>query len=289
MKLTVVIPTHDRADRITHSLGSVLKQERVPDEVIVVDDFADDATRLIVEEAAKNSSVPVRYLRNSENPGACGSRNQGAQLATHEWLALLDDDDSWDPTYLKVVEQTAAQYPADFYITSIAELRNGRQSKVRWSSDGIGKDNAFDQSGIMTGSNIVVSRNAYMAVDGFDPSVKVNNDWDMFYRLVAQGFLYKSIETPLVYWQHHEGVRIASETLRRAAGLEDFVRRYNHSMPVKLKVELLSVASKIRRKRAHTKRERLSIYLHYLAKVGPAAALTHAIRHRLRPNSKKAA
>ena len=82
----------------------------------------------------------------------------------------------------------------------------------------------------MTGSNFVIRREAFDRVNGFDPSVSVFNDWDLFIRLIDTGHRYRVVEEPLAEWRHHDGPRIATPTLRRAEGLGRFLDVYGSRM-----------------------------------------------------------
>ena len=88
MKISVVIPTYNRADFLPSCLQSVLNQTVRVDEIIVVDDGSTDSTSNIVKE------FDVSYLYQP-NSGVAKARNVGIQKAKNEWIAFLDSDDLW--------------------------------------------------------------------------------------------------------------------------------------------------------------------------------------------------
>lgn len=92
------MPAYNCAGTIERAIGSVLEQD-IPLELIVIDDCSPDELNMVME---KYRSDPVlRYVRNSRNLGASGSRNKGVSMARGTYVAFLDADDWWSPGKLK--------------------------------------------------------------------------------------------------------------------------------------------------------------------------------------------
>ena len=91
--LSVVIPTYNRKAILKKALDGYTQQTARDEilEILVVDDGSADGTGEMVAEFARNSPVPVRYLRH-ENSGLAATRNHGIREARGE-LVLLGDDD----------------------------------------------------------------------------------------------------------------------------------------------------------------------------------------------------
>lgn len=88
MKVSVIIPTYNRADMITAAVESVLAQPVQGLEIIVVDDGSTDDTYQVL----KPHMHRITYLR-TENQGPAGARNTGMQAACGDYIAYLDSDD----------------------------------------------------------------------------------------------------------------------------------------------------------------------------------------------------
>ncbi|MBO4908227.1 MAG: glycosyltransferase [Lachnospiraceae bacterium] len=97
-KVTVIIPTYNRAGTIEKAIKSVLDQTFEDFTLIVVDDCSSDDTEKVVANIPDERIV---YHRLSENKGAAGARNEGARLATTEFIAFQDSDDAWLPDKLE--------------------------------------------------------------------------------------------------------------------------------------------------------------------------------------------
>jgi len=95
MLFSVIIPCHNAGRWIQKALESVENQAHPAHEIIVIDDGSiDDSLARI-----KNCGVPVKLLQVSFQ-NAAAARNAGIEIATGDWIALLDADDIWYPNHL---------------------------------------------------------------------------------------------------------------------------------------------------------------------------------------------
>lgn len=93
--VTVVIPCFNDGAFINQALQSVLNQTLKPDQIIVVDDGSNTATKTILE-AIKHNDVKVVY---QSNYGVSVARNVGIDLAKTEYILTLDADDYFNGTF----------------------------------------------------------------------------------------------------------------------------------------------------------------------------------------------
>jgi len=109
-RVSIVMPTHNRAHLIGESIASALKQSLPPYEIIVVDDGSTDETPRIIAGMAD----PVTYLRQA-NAGKAAALNRGIAAARGDFLLVLDDDDLLPPGALDAhVAALEAQPEAGF-------------------------------------------------------------------------------------------------------------------------------------------------------------------------------
>lgn len=272
MTISAVLPTHRRPVLLAEALRSVLDQTRLPDEIVVVDDADDPATRACVDDFAAGAGVPVRYALNTACPGACGSRNLGAFLAAGDWIAFLDDDDRWHPAFLECLSACASA-DVPLLLSGLLRFEHGRRPVARSTEEGLTPANVLHHRSSMTGSNFLVSAELFCAVRGFDPAFTVFNDWDLFVRLVRHGARYAVVPEPLVEWRDHDGPRIATPSPRRAEGIEAFLRRYASELPPAMRRELRTTALGIRRRHAGQRWRYAALSLALAAAHGPLATL----------------
>lgn len=91
-KVSVVIPTYNRALKVQKGIRSALAQTFSDLEVIVVDDGSVDDTGKVLAETFGDR---IRYYYQT-NQGASAARNKGIAEARGEWIAFLDSDDEWE-------------------------------------------------------------------------------------------------------------------------------------------------------------------------------------------------
>jgi len=135
----------------------------------------------------------------------------------------------------------------------------------------------FDKNFGMTGSNLVIRRPAFERLGGFDPALPVFNDWDFLIRMVANGVGYAVVQDLTVEWLEHEGERISTPTLRRAAGIEAFLAKHSAAMPALNRRDLMAIALGIRRRNAGSAFSRLIL----AAKLVRLLGLREALGRRL--------
>jgi len=96
-KISVVIPTYNRAGKVQKSIESVLAQTLPDLEVIVADDGSSDGTEKALSQSYGNR---IRYFFQP-NQGVSAARNLGIQMAQGNWIAFLDSDDLWEKDKLE--------------------------------------------------------------------------------------------------------------------------------------------------------------------------------------------
>lgn len=95
-RVSVIIPTYYRNERLRGAVQSVLHQGYEPIEILVVDDSGENHARPVGEEFEA-----VTYIPMGENRGPMGARVAGVDRATGEYVQFLDDDDRLYPNKLQ--------------------------------------------------------------------------------------------------------------------------------------------------------------------------------------------
>lgn len=113
-KLSVILPTYNRAVMVHHAIQSIMDQTFDDWELIIVDDGSTDRTSAVIKPYLKDSRV--KYIVNKKNKGISYTRNRGNKLAKADWIVVQDSDDMSFPDRLQVFWDYIQEYPDTDYI-----------------------------------------------------------------------------------------------------------------------------------------------------------------------------
>jgi glycosyltransferase involved in cell wall biosynthesis len=188
LSVSVVIPAHNGEATLARALDSVLAQSHPPQEIVVVDDFSTDGTAAIA-----GSYRGTRLLTLDRRRGAAGARNAGVADAKGTWVAFLDADDEWLPSKLeKQVEALRKSPGASFVFCASHEVSAAGESlgdtyggRAVVAGDGAWK--ALLSNNFVATPTVMAPRALLLSLGGFDESLKVAEDQDMWIRLALAG------------------------------------------------------------------------------------------------------
>jgi glycosyltransferase involved in cell wall biosynthesis len=209
-KVSVVIPTYNRATKVPACIRSVLAQTFSDLEVIVVDDGSSDGTGRVLSDLFGDR---IRYF-SQVNQGASVARNRGVEEARGEWIAFLDSDDLWEKDKLewqfKALEQFSPRCDACY--TDVRFFNHSETQTMFQLAEG-----NYRHEGVMGvngdvlrllvrpgGAGMVVCLSSFLArtdairkTGGFDPKLLYSQDSELLFRLgMDVGFCY--VNRPLV-------------------------------------------------------------------------------------------
>jgi len=135
--VSIILPTYNRAGRIGRAIRSVLAQTYRAWELIVVDDASTDDTAAVVDSFADRRIFRVSLPFNCGSPSR--PRNVGLQLARGEYLAYIDDDNTWREQHLEHLLATLAKHPgaAGAYGGKAHHLPDGTVEEICHPEQGI--------------------------------------------------------------------------------------------------------------------------------------------------------
>lgn len=222
MRVSVIIPTYNRSDLLEEALASVITQTQQPGEVIVIDNGNETA---VIPETFKEK---VRIIRIEPGAGAARARNVGAKEAHGETLAFLDDDDLWEARYLERAEQ-AIENGADCVISRLDSLEKGVIGTYKNADTSLTLDNLFVFNPGVTGSNIVIKKDAFEKLGGFDSTLPTGEDKSLIIDALQVGMIVRTLADNQAIHRIHSGERL-SDPLQLAEGIAAFTKKYRKSM-----------------------------------------------------------
>ena len=192
VSVSVIIPVRNGEAFVADAVESVLAQQDVPAELIVVDDGSTDRTSERLARFAGRITVA-----SLEGRGVSAARNRGMALAKGDLLVFLDADDLLPPGYLaRFVEAAAAAHRADVFHCGWrgtdfdGRVLYGQDLPFDLDSDPF---HALVAAGSPPISALAVRRRAATLVGPFDETESVQADWDYWLRLAASGAAFQGV------------------------------------------------------------------------------------------------
>jgi glycosyltransferase involved in cell wall biosynthesis len=223
--VTVVVPTHNRWQHLRGAaLPAALGQRDVELELIVIDDGSTDETS---RELGQIADPRLHVLRSEPAEGVARARNRGLAAARAPWVAFLDDDDLWSPLKLRTQLDALAATAADYaYAAGVFVDGAGRPLRPDPAPDPATVARALRASDVVGGpSTVVVRTELARRLGGFEPSLSVLADWDLWLR-VADAGRAAACSDVLVAYREHEGNMSARAARRVFAELDVLVARH---------------------------------------------------------------
>jgi len=219
-KVSVIIPTYNRAKYITEAIESVLNQTYKDYEIIIIDDGSTDNTKQVLDEYLLSKGFKIDNKENyclcsltakpytliryiyQENKGEAGARNRGIREARGEYIAFLDSDDLWLPNKLKIQVgnldnncNIGMNYCTAKIMNTQGELLCFRPAQPALNGEDFLK-------GKRVSMTVLVRKDCFSNIDMFDEEIKVGVDTEMWIRLSLK-YKIEHINQPLVIMRVH--------------------------------------------------------------------------------------
>lgn len=214
-QVSVIIPVYNGARYLGAALASVMAQQALPLEVIVIDDGSTDETSAVVAQWQQSAALPIHYGYQA-NAGPAAARNRGVALAQGDLLAFLDADDWWHPAKLQRQVSRLAEEPALGYV--LCHMQMVQETDVAWPV-ALNQAHYQNEPPCFLPSALLVRRTVLAQVGPFDERYRYSDDADWFLRAKDAGIPQVVVPAPLVYKRIHahnlsHNPAMTQETLR---------------------------------------------------------------------------
>lgn len=187
--VSVIVPTHNRPDRLREAISSVLAQTNQNFEIIVVNDGAMDVAPVIAD---LNSGGRITCITHDRNRGLAAARNTGIRAAKGKYVAYLDDDDRYLPDHLSTLVTYLERHECKAAYTDawrVAEKRNG--DRYIEAGRDLPYSHDFNPANLLVSNYFPVlcvmhERGCLDDVGVFDESLFVHEDWDLWIRMATK-------------------------------------------------------------------------------------------------------
>lgn len=188
--VSVIIPTYGGAEYLSRCVDSVLAQTYANIEIIVVDDNGLNTPKQkeTASVMSKYSSLKnVKYVCHEVNINGSAARNTGVKNSDGEYIALLDDDDVFLPEKIKRQVELLSSLNLDYgavYCSHETFLNGGKVGEEHALMDGKILYEYMLHKVEIASSSLMVRRNVWEELGGFDESFKRHQDWEFIIRLL---------------------------------------------------------------------------------------------------------
>ncbi len=244
MSVSVVIPTHNRADLLPRAVRSALSQTYPVKEVIVVSDGSEDDTDKVMEELCAEDPR-VQYVSYHPNKGGNYARNMGIKKSQGDVVAFLDDDDEWHED--KIYRQLSLM-SSDENIGIVCTAINNIHVSENVSNVFIPpapydcEKEILLKNCIGSTTTAMVRRKVFEQVGMFDEKLPALQDYDMWVR-ICQKYKVGVVDVPCVdYYNYENSSQISGNTKKYIEAERAITTKYD-----KL-IENLSRSEKAKRK-----------------------------------------
>ena len=213
--VSVIVPAYNAEPYVDATIKSVIAQTYKDWELIVVNDGSTDSTRQILSEYESNSQIRLIHKKNT---GVSDSRNCGAKDARGKYFCFLDADDMLLPTCLarrvEVAKDSVALVHND---TEWIDAHGARLGIIKAGLNGNVLDDLllWERTVIPGPSSMMISREAFSEVGGFDTELSTAADQDFFINVAAKHPVRRIEEVLTLYRLHPKGMHLNIELMQR--------------------------------------------------------------------------
>lgn len=187
-RVSIIIPCYNTASYVSDALDSVFAQTFTDFEVIVINDGSPDTPAL--RSVLKPYWGQIVYLEQ-ENRGLAGARNAALVHASGDYVALLDSDDYWEPTFLEVlVDELDTQNDLDVIFPNARivgdAIEAGQTVMERSPPRPITFERLLAQQCYVFGG-VLARRQVLVSAGQFDETLRSSEDYDLWLRILRMG------------------------------------------------------------------------------------------------------
>ena len=197
--ISVIVPIYDHYDYLEACLISIADQGDVSIEIVCIDDASSDPQVTRLMHALSNRLERLKIIMQPSNCGISGAQNTAVSIATGDYVAFLDCDDTLEPGALSVIrDEIRAQPDVDYFFTDrrdvdengelVRTAHYGGYENLRFSSQENIRADLLD--GMVASHLKVIRRSEYLKVGGCNPEFSGVQDWDLALKIAEQGTLH---------------------------------------------------------------------------------------------------
>lgn len=205
--VSVIVTCYNHLKFLPEALESIRNQDFQDFELILIDDGSTDGTREFLA-----SYTCDQLILNEQNLGTYASLNKAISTSKGELIAILNDDDIWEPTKLSDQVTLLKDNPeisltgcGGYFINSEGNRTEENTLGFTFPVFRTGNQlNEFIYRNLVIPSGSMFRRKTFDELGGFDESFFGSGDWDLWFRFAQKGPI-GCVEKPLLRYRVHDG------------------------------------------------------------------------------------
>ena len=207
-EISIVLPTYNRAAMLNRAVKSIIAQDYINWELLIVDNSSTDDTDYVVSQF-DDDRIKIFKISNEGSIGK--SRNYGIRKASGNWIAFIDSDDWWLPNKLRVCMDTLEEGDIDLVYHDFSLYRDEKIVRRKMASKGqlkapVAKELILNNNPIIN-SSVVVRRELFSQVGFISEDMNINPsvDYNTWLRIARLTNAFKHIPMVLGCYETHSG------------------------------------------------------------------------------------
>lgn len=234
--ISVIIPTNFRSEKyLQRAIDSLIAQKlhgEIGEVEVVISNNSPKSVSFL--EAMYAKKISIKIVNAPEIQGPSYARNKGAEAATHDLLAFLDDDDWLDENYLKMMLEGLTVSGADMCICGFsAHLGNDTYVDGKLMNNDTPVEDFYMYNPGFTGSNFLIRRDFFQSMGGWDENLYSSNDKDFFIRFIKNKGKFNVIPYRLSRREAADQSGVTQVSQRKIDSTLKFIEKYQADMSPK--------------------------------------------------------
>ncbi len=220
-KVSVIMPTYNRASIILKSIDSVLSQTYQNLELIIIDDGSTDHTETLIK---KIQDKRLKYIKLTKNHGACYARNLGLKKSTGDFIAFQDSDDIFLKDKIACQMENILKQNADLDFCKL-QLHDSRNDEIiipNTAQERILKTkNHHDIISLLCKGNFIstqaiLAKKEIFEAATFNPKMPRLQDYDLILRIIKKCKLSYTPKVLVHLYRQDDSISKSNEKLLNA-------------------------------------------------------------------------
>jgi glycosyltransferase involved in cell wall biosynthesis len=244
-EISVIIPAYQAQATIERALRSIAQQTLKPAEIIIIDDGSKDKTIKVAKSCTNKLAGIDLKIYTQINRGAGAARNKALSEASYPIVAFLDADDEWLPEKLEI-SLNHIQAGNHTLVAHNGWIENkGTKTYLdiatRLQNAGPDPFHGLYRRGFISTSSVMAQRDAILEVGGFDETLRVGQDFDLWLKLLSKPeATFEIFDEPLTRYHITPGSITSQISMRLSCTLQ-IARRHAPTLSDHKGSDLLSL------------------------------------------------